>query len=475
MTQQSNPVNDLLSESLSGRISRRDVLKRATALGLSAPLVGLLVSAHSRGALAQDATPAAQPAGYSLVKPTNLPSGLTGKITAVLGNTTAVPFETAMCQMFTDITGVAVNYVQGAQSTTDRNTNYLQVFGAGASDIDVCMIDVVFPAVFAPHAVDLSKEMAANTGTYFKAIVDNNTVDGVLTSIPWYTDAGLMYYRSDLLTKYKIAAAPTTWAELETAAKTIQDGERAAGNKDFWGLVFQGKTYEGLTCNALEWQVSNGGGSIVEADKTVSVNNPKVAAAMDMAKGWIGTISPPGVTGYDEEASRGVWQGGNAAFMRNWPYAFSNGQKSDSVIKDKFDVVPIPKGDADGARNADCLGGWQMMASKYSKSLDAAKAFCQFATSPEVQKSRAIELSLLPTLAELYDDKDVLAAQPFFGRLKSVFTGGAVARPSTAAGANYPEVSAAYFTAVSNILSGGQDTASALSDLESKIKNIMAG
>jgi trehalose/maltose transport system substrate-binding protein len=169
-----------------------------------------------------------------------------------------------------------------------------------------------------------------------------------------------------------------------------------------------------------------------------------------------------------------VWQGGNAAFMRNWPYAYANGQKADSVIKDTFDVVPNPKGDGENARNADCLGGWQMMASKYSKNMDAAKAFCQFMTSKEVQKSRAIELSTLPTMASLYDDPDVLAAQPFFGALKDVFTGGAVARPSTAAGENYPDVSSAYFTAVNQILTGS-DTKSTLSTLEGKIKDIMSG
>jgi trehalose/maltose transport system substrate-binding protein len=474
VTQQSNPVNDLLSDSLSGKISRRDVLKRATALGLSAPLVGLLVSAHSRGALAQSGTPAAQPAGYSLTKPTNLPTGLSGKLTVILGQAgPGVPWEEAACKMFTDITGVTVNRISGPSSTTDRNTQYLQVFGAGAADIDACMIDVVFPAVFAPYAVDLSAELKANANDYFQAIVDNNTVNKVLVGIPWYTDAGVMYYRKDLLAKYNIANPPATWADLETAAQTIQDGERKAGNANFWGLVFQGAAYEGLTCDALEWQVSYGGGSIVEPDKTVSVNNDQVAAAMDMAKGWIGKIAPPGVTGYQEEDARGVWQAGNAAFMRNWPYAFANGQAAGSVIKDKFDVVPNPKGTGDKARNADCLGGWQMMASKFSKNLDAAKAFCQFMCSPEVQKSHAIELSTLPTLASLYDDKDVLAAQPFFGALKPVFTGGAVARPSTATGQNYPEVSQAYFTAVNQILTGA-DTKSTLSSLESKIKGIIS-
>ena len=123
---------------------------------------------------------------------------------------------------------------------------------------------------------------------------------------------------------------PTTWEELAATAKMIMDKERAAGNEDMWGFVFQGNAYEGLTCNALEWVKSNGGGQIVEPDGTISINNPKAAAAIDMAKGWVGTISPPGVLAYQEEESRGVWQTGNAVFMRNWPYAYSLGNGDDS-------------------------------------------------------------------------------------------------------------------------------------------------
>ena len=135
-------------------------------------------------------------------------------------------------------------------------------------------------------------------------------------------------------------------------AKMIMDKERAAGNKDMWGFVFQGNAYEGLTCDALEWVKSNGGGQIVEPDGTISINNPKAAEAIDMVKGWVGTISPPGVLSYQEEESRGVWQTGNAVFMRNWPYAYSLGNSADSPIKGKFDVTTLPVGPA-----AHTLGG----------------------------------------------------------------------------------------------------------------------
>jgi trehalose/maltose transport system substrate-binding protein len=252
------------------------------------------------------------------------------------------------------------------------------------------------------------------------------------------------------------------------------DAERGEGMADFWGFVWQGNAYEGLTCNALEWQVSNGGGSIIEPDGTVSVNNPNAAAAINMAAGWVGTISPEGVTTYQEEEARGVWQGGNAAMMRNWPYAFSAGQAADSPIRDMFDVSVLPMGDAEGARNAATLGGWQMMASQYSESPDAAIELCKFMTSTEVQKSRAIETSNLPTIESLYSDADVLDAQPFFGRLVETFSGGAVARPSTVSSSEYNNVSIAYFTAVHGVLTGGGDAESALADLEGELQDIMS-
>jgi len=159
--------------------------------------------------------------------------------------------------------------------------------------------------------------------------------------------------------------------------------------------------------------------------------------------------------------------------MRNWPYAYAPGQTADSVIKDKFAVTLLPKGDGEGARNAATLGGWQLMASAYSKEPDAAKLFCRFMTTPEIEKSSAIERTLLPTIAALYDDPDVLKANPFYADLKPVFQGGAVPRPSTVSSSSYNDVSTSYFTHVHNILTGSGDAASELKACEDEINAIM--
>ncbi|MEZ4562105.1 MAG: ABC transporter substrate-binding protein [Thermomicrobiales bacterium] len=468
-----SPVTRLLAEALTGKLSRRDVMKRASALGLSAPLVGVMLSAQAHVAGAQDATPTEM--GALITVPEGLPD-LSGKsISVILGaDGPVVPWEEAAVAKFTEATGCAVTRTSGPESATERLAQYQQLLAAQASDVDAMMIDVIWPGILASHAADLSGAIGWQGAEYFERIVANNTVGGKLVGIPWFTDAGILYYRTDLLEKHGFDAGPTTWLELEEMAVAIQEAERAE-NPDFFGFVWQGAAYEGLTCDALEWQFSNGGGVIVEEDVTVSVNNPQAIAAFERARGWVGSISPEGVTTYREEDARGVWQAGNAAFMRNWPYAYSLGQAADSVIRDKFAVSQLPMGDGDGASHADCLGGWQVMVSAYSQNQDAAIAFAQFLTSKEAQKAFAIEQSRLPTIVELYDDADVLAANPFFGSLKDVFLGGAVARPSTVTSDLYNEVSTAYFTAVNEILTGqAPDAAARVAQLATDLEAIVA-
>jgi len=173
-------------------------------------------------------------------------------------------------------------------------------------------------------------------------------------------------------------------------AKKIQDGERAAGKPDFQGFVFEGKAGESLTCNALEWIYSYGGGSVIEPDKKVTINNPNAIKALDAAHSWIGTISPVEVNTYTEEEARNIWQAGNAAFMRNWPYAYALGADPKSAVSGKFDVTVLPKG-GDNGNNAACLGGHQLMISATRRCLTPPRIW--FDTSPR-QRSKRKERSI---------------------------------------------------------------------------------
>jgi len=449
-------------------------MRRGAALGLSAPVIAMVLSAGARSAAAQDAGAVAP--GSMIQVPQGLRTDLRGAtISGVLtaSSNPDRPWQEAAIRIFTEATGITVNFVPGEQSATDRLAIYNQQLGAQSPDNDVFQIDVIWPGIMAQHAVDLSESLGDLASQQLPAIVQNNTVDEALVAMPWYTDAGLLYYRTDLLEKYGIENPPTTWDELQQQATTIQEGERAA-NPAFYGFSFQGKAYEGLTCNALEWQVSHGAGPIIDQDGTVVVNVPEAVAAFERARGWVGSISPDDVTTFEEPDALNVFAPGNAAFMRNWPYAFAVTEAADSPLKGKVGVVPLPMGTGENARNAACLGGWNMMVSKYSQNQEAAIEFVKFMCSPEVQKSFAIERSHSPTAVSVYDDPDVAAAQPFIAGLKDVFTGGAVARPSTVSADLYNSVSIAYHTGVNQILTGSAEPAAGAEDIQAELEDIMS-
>jgi len=309
-------------------------------------------------------------------------------------------------------------------------------------------------------------------GQHFPSVIESQTVNGKLIAMPAFTDAPALFYRKDLLEKYN-KEVPKTWPELKATAQEIMDGERAAGATNLWGYVFQGNAYEGLTCNALEWVNSYGGGQIIEADGTISINNPQAVAALEEAKSWIGTISPEGNLAYMEEESRGVWQLGNSVFMRNWPYAYALSNGDDSAVKGKFDVAPLPAGVGEGAKASATLGGWNFAVSKYSPDADEAIKLAMFLSSSESQKRRAIQQNNLPTVQALYQDEEVLAAAPFMAAWEEIFKN-AVPRPSAPAQSSYNEASSMFWGAVHNTLSGSGSAAENLEVLEIDLTDLLA-
>jgi trehalose/maltose transport system substrate-binding protein len=364
---------------------------------------------------------------------------------------------------------ITVERVPGDANVQNLLAVYLTGFEQESADLDVIRVDVIWPGLLAEHLLDLNDFVSQEqVDSYLPALIENDTVDGRLVALPLRIGFGMLYYRTDLLEKYGYDAPPATWDELEEMAMTIQEGERAEGNEEFWGYVFQGNSYEGLTTNALEWQVSNGGGSIVSPEGEIEINNEATIAAFERAAGWVGTISPPGVTGYQEEDARGVWHAGNAAFMRNWPYAYSISGDSE-VIAEVFDVAPLPMGDA--GRGAASLGGWHIGVSRYTDQPEAAAAFAIYMTSAENQKFYSIDTSSPPGVFDLYSDEDIQAAMPFASPGVVEVT---TARPSTATAEKYNEVSTLYSSAVHSILTGEEDADVALELLELDLMDLLS-
>jgi trehalose/maltose transport system substrate-binding protein len=411
-------------------------------------------------------------AAAAVLMPAALHAGVTLHFAGPPGGA-ELDFAKKVCAQWAQKTGNTVELISRPSETTQALQQFQQYWSAKSGDVDVYQVDVIWQGICAPHAVDLKKYYKEDElGQYFPRIIQNNTVKGKLVSIPLFVDAGILYYRTDLLQKYGYSEPPKTWEELTDMAKKIQEGERKDGKSDFFGFVFQGESGETVTCDAIEWVYSYGGGTIIEPDKKVSINNPHAIKALEEAKSWVGTIAPAGVVTYDEEPSRNVWQQGNAAFMRNWPYAYALGQDPKSPIAGKFDVTILPKGPGADGRNAACLGGWQLMVSAYSKNADAAADLVKYMSSPEIQKQRAIELSMLPTRPALYSDSDILAKNGWFKNMTEVLQN-AVARPSTVTGADYNQISTAFFQNVNKVLSGTESAQDAVQAIEKVGKRLM--
>jgi trehalose/maltose transport system substrate-binding protein len=412
---------------------------------------------------------AAATAGFVLALAT------TGRAAEVSISCSALGKEYEICKEGVDAwasrSGHKVKIVSTPNSATERLALYQQLLAAGAGDIDVFQIDVVWPGLLGQHFVDFGQRAQGQASQHFPPMIQSATIDGKIVAMPWFADAGLLYYRNDLLQKYN-RPVPQTWEELTDTARVIQDGERQAGNNSFTGFVWQGRAYEGLTTVALEWVSSYGGGTIVDEKGEITVNNPNAVQALRTAAGWVGKISPAGVLNYTEEEARGVFQAGNAAFMRNWPYAWALGQ-GDSPIKNKIGVAPLPKGGNDG-RHAGTLGGQLLAVSKYSKNADAAADLVMYLTGVDEQRRRAIVGSFNPTIAALFKDPEIQKAAPFIGELLDVFTN-AVARPAAVTGQSYNKVSTEFFNSTHQVLSGRRQPEQALAELERDLKRIKRG
>jgi trehalose/maltose transport system substrate-binding protein len=371
-----------------------------------------------------------------------------------------------LAKRFTKDTGIKINVVPHPAASDASYSQLARAFRSHSSSIDVAMIDVVWPGAFAPYLVNLKPKLGKQSKLHAAGIVANDTVGGKLVAMPWFGDFGILYYRTDLLKKYGYNGPPKTWNDLFKMAKKIQDGEQKT-NANFYGFVFQGNSYEGLTCDALEWIASAGGGHYIDNGK-VTINNKKAATILDAMRAQIGKTTPRGVTTYQEGEAHTAFVNGDAAFMRNWPYAYSIAAGAGSKVIGKFNVTTLPHG-ASG-KPVGTVGGWQLAVSKYSKHKNAAIEFVRYMTSPAVERFDAIFNTNVPTIPSVAKDKAVVKANPYLK--PNIATVARVTRPSKYLKTHYNEGSKAIYQGINQILNG-TPAKNVLPGIESKLKRLL--
>jgi trehalose/maltose transport system substrate-binding protein len=348
---------------------------------------------------------------------------------------------------------------------------YKQWLSAESFDFDILLMDVAWIGVFIRYLTDLGeyyKPGEIDVDDYFDAIRRNMYSGEKMVALPLFADCGIIYYRADLLKKYR-KPVPSTWQELYETAEYIQTEERKTHERKgiFFGYVFQAKAFEMLTCNVVE-VVGSFGGSVVKNRVAVMDSEESLNAVLFLAR-CLERISCRSVLNYTEEDARGMFQSGNAVFMRSWPYAWSLLNDPSTIVAGKVGVMAVPSG-VSGGKSSSVLGGWSITLSKYSKHKSVAANLMKFLASKEQQRQRS-RYSYMPTFKSLYRDRHVQNNIPFSDILCNSLQY-AVSRPSADFAQNYAKASAEIYNAVNSILADCAETGVQISSIKRSLTRL---
>ena len=301
-------------------------------------------------------------------------------------------------------------------SSDEQHQFYVTSLEGRTPEFDVFSLDVIWVPEFARAGWlrELSHLLPEREKQdFFPGPLEAVRFRGTICALPWYIDAGVLYFRSDLLEKHGFRP-PQTWPDLVRTAQAILAKER-----DLYGFLWQGKQYEGLVCNALEYFRSRGG-KVLEKGK-VAVDSTENLEALSFMRDLIGKyrISPPLVTSAAEETTRNIFGNGRALFMRNWPYAWRLLQKEGSPVAGRVGLGPVPY--FPGGKSSPTLGGWQLGVNRYSRHPREAEKLLVFLASSASQKFLALSVGYQPARKSLYQDRELSQAQPLLPRLYEAF------------------------------------------------------
>ena len=284
-----------------------------------------------------------------------------------------------------------------------RHQLYVQWLNARATAPDILQLDVIWTAEFAAAGWILSLDrFQPPVDSFFQAGINANRWRDSIFALPWFIDVGMLYWRTDLM-----AAPPATLDDLRQAAGV------ALRNDDVrYGFVWQGSRYEGLITGFVEMLGAHGG-EILDERGRVAVGDPNAVRALTAMRAAIREtgISPEAVLTWQEEQTRFAFQNGDAAFMRNWPYAYPLMQDSaKSRVAGRFGVAPMPA--AVGGVPTAALGGGQLAINAHSRHPGEAYELVAFLLAPEQMLERARVVGQYPSRRDLYDSRALAAALP---------------------------------------------------------------
>ncbi|WP_328224629.1 MULTISPECIES: ABC transporter substrate-binding protein [unclassified Streptomyces] len=307
--------------------------------------------------------------------------------------------------------GEKVTLVELPDSADETRAQMITDLRAGERGrFDVLNIDVTWTSEFA--AADWIRPLPRNRfplSSFLQPVVDTATYDGQLYAVPYVTNAGLLFYRKDILAKEGVPP-PRTWAELERYAKTI------APRHGLDGYAGQFLPYEGLTVNAAEAVYSAGGTILGDEGQRVTVGSAAREGIGFLARGARDGWIPKEALEYKEEESRQAFQDGRLLFLRNWPYAYVGASAKGSAVAGKIGAAPLPGPDGPGTS---VLGGSNLAVNAHAEHPDTAARLISYLTGERVQRQVLTRGALPPVRADLYQDPELVREFPYLPTLRA--------------------------------------------------------
>jgi multiple sugar transport system substrate-binding protein len=351
------------------------------------------------------------------------------------------------------------------EASNDQLAQLVANLQAKSDEYDVIDMDVIWTAEFASNGwiIPLPGSQFPNLGGFLKPAVDTAMYQGRLYAVPDYSNADLLYYRSDILAKAG-KQPPKTWAQLAELAKTV------APKYGLYGYAGTFAPYEGLTVDFAE-AVQSADGSILSPEGTrVTVDSPQALKGLEFLvdgfrQGWI----PKVALTYEEESAQAAFEAGKFLFLDNWPdvYQALSVPGPENKVYGKFGVTALPGLDGPGSSS---LGGANLAISSYSQHQRTALDFIKYMTDKDNEEEMFEQGSFPPVLTQLYTTQSLVSRYPHLLPVLEQAIDSAQPRPAIT---NYDQASLAISSNVYQALTGQKQPQLALAEMAGQLTQII--
>ena len=375
------------------RAGRHRLARLAARLVPAAACLGVLLAAGCTGTgprpappvIFQSAPPSAVWSGPSAASPTTV-TILSGADTSVsAGNEPLRKDEPGMYEQLVDwwntyqeaATGIHLVLDTVSGGATAEHSEMLADAQAGSSDYDIYNLDNEWVPEFAAAGFVRPLPARVPTAGFLPLPLESGGYGGRLYAMPFTTDVGLLYYRTDQVSAAQVKALRSFTDLVKLAGQTV-----VVGPHPVIGYAGQFADYEGLTVNLLEIMHSDDP-DVFAADGTVRDANAVTQGLQQLYDAmYLTGVIPPSELGYTESQAFTAFAGGQALFMRNWPIYYelltSASVKGSSFTAGHFAVAPLPF--------PSVLGGQDLAVSAGSRHPSAALRVIQFLTSAQAEQ-----------------------------------------------------------------------------------------